>query len=185
MIIEVPSDRNKVDLAAECSEELEKKFKMWKVLVLSIATSTLLYIALGMLLGPNILFQSFIPVGIFFVTSMFYYIILSNPLTSTAIYSKYIVIINRENLIIRFINIKNMETIYTQPILKIGGFGISEKIIKLKCGKMKIPFRGKVIELYSKSGRKIFEFGFWLHELDAQRLYEEIIASVPIMLSKA
>ena len=84
----------------------------------------------------------------------------------------------------RFVSIRDMETVYNQSILKIGGFGISEKIIKLKCGKMKIPFRGKVIEIYSKGGKKIFEFGFWLHELDAQRLYEEIIAAVPIMLNK-
>lgn len=184
MIIEMLSSRDKIDLARECLEISSEGLPYGKMLIVSFSVSAIFSIILNISFPLYSDLSPLLSIGIFVLSLMALYLIMSNDYNPLSIYSKYTIMISGNRLVLKFTSLNGFENHFIIPISKIGGFSIEEKMIKVRCGRDKEEIQGKVISILNKRGRRIIDFGFWLHEEDLRKLYEELVAQMYITVSK-
>ena len=66
-------------------------------------------------------------------------------------------------------------------LIYIGGVRLNKKKMTIKCGKGKMNVEGEVIEIFNKRGRKVFDFGLWLHKEDLLKIQREIAVNIKLI----
>ncbi len=180
MISEYLSDNNKIDFITECLEANEYKQDKPKILFSSIII-TLTINSLIALFDPKALIEyPYISVALFLIIAMGLSLISDTGIAPSTVITRYLVKVSNNSLIVRMFSIVNIESNFIYPLREIGGIGLSEKTEKIKCGRIKTRLKGRVIEIYNLRGRKVFEFGFWLHPDDCVKLYDELASVLSI-----
>lgn len=176
MIVEYLSDNEKIDFITECLRERHEDNPLAKILTVSTLSTILIIVILFILDASTLIEYPYIAVAVFLTLTMALSILEEIGLTPALVYQKYLVKVSNKNLIVKMYSIVNIESTFMYPLDNIGGIGIGERTEKIKCGKTKTKLKGKVIEIFNKNGKRIFEFGFWLNEYDLIRLYEDLAA---------
>ena len=180
MISEYLSDNNKIDFVTECLELSEAKQGKLKLLF-SAVMLTLAANSLIAFFDPRSLTEyPYITVALFLIIAMSLALVSETGIAPSTVIARYLIKVSNNSLIVRMFSIVNIESNFIYPLRDIGGIGIAEKVEKIKCGKLKTKLKGRVIEIYNLRGRKVFEFGFWLHTDDCVKLYDELAAVLSI-----
>lgn len=180
MISEYLSDNNKIDFITECLEASENKQNKLRILFSSILI-TLAVNSLIAIFDPKAFVEyPYISIALFLIIAMSITLISDTGIAPSTVITRYLIKVSNNSLIVRMFSIVNIESNFIYPLRDIGGIGLSEKVEKIKCGKIKTKLKGRVIEIYNSRGRKVFEFGFWLHPDDCIKLYDELASVLSI-----